>query len=43
MEVVGAVVDGEIVLFTVDCEFTLADAVAVAAYQCAEEWLGAVE
>ena len=43
MEVVGAVVDCKAVLLAVNCELALAYAVAVAAYQCAEEWLGAVQ
>ena len=43
VEVVGTVVDGEVVLFSVNCELALAYAVAVTAYKCAEEWLGAVQ
>ncbi len=43
VQMVGAVVDGEVVLFAVNSELAFADAVAITADKCAEEWLGAVQ
>ena len=40
MKGIKTVVDGQLIVFAIECELTLADSIAVTADKCRKEWSG---